>query len=60
VLVLKHPSAEPPPDWAEDEARRILAAAHIAAAQRGESEWHALKDLIARALADARRGEPPR
>lgn len=40
-----------PPEWAEGEARRILARAHIRAKQEGRTAWDAAKREIAEHLA---------
>lgn len=43
--------ADQPPEWAEDEARRILARASIRARQEGRTDWDAAKREIAVYLA---------
>ncbi len=50
-----HKAAASPPEWAEDEARRLVARAHIRAKQEGRTEWDAMKREIADYLAAQRR-----
>lgn len=55
MITLGRPAAQAP-EWAEDEARRIVAAAHIKAKAEGRTFWDAVVKVLGAEL--AARGKP--